>query len=143
MSKKDFAKKILMKFFIIVTLINVAMFILGLLYDRNRSFGYEAFIFPIIYGIMSIIPMLVTYSKRELSIRTMIIRKIIQLILLELSLISFVIINGVFETKVIIPLALSVLIIGLLVYIITWMLDNNEAQRLSLKLEEYQKNFEK
>jgi hypothetical protein len=143
MSKKDFAKKMLMKFFIIVTLINVAMFVLGLLYDKDKSFGYEAFIVPIIYGILSILPMLVTYSNRELSVRTMIFRKILQLILLELSVISFVMLNGIFEMEVILPLAISILTIAIIVYIISWILDNNEAQRLNLKLEEYQKSMKK
>ncbi len=141
MSKKDFLKMILMSFFIVVTLVNVAMAVLGLLYDANKTFGYEAFFSPIIFGVLGVVPAIVTYSKKELSMKQMVIRKVIQLLVLESLLIGFVVSNGVVGGKTIISFATSVFLIAVAVHIILWILDNRIAQKLSLDLEKYQKKY--
>ena len=139
MNKKDFLKKILMSFFIIVTFVNVAMFILGMLYDDRNRFGYEAFLFPIVYGILGILPMAVLYSKKELTVKQMLFRKVIQLILLEALLIFCVFSNGGLGVRPLIPFVVIVLLIALAVQGILWILDSRRAQELSVELEKYQR----
>ena len=46
---KEHVKEILNSFFISVTLINIAMFILGILFRPEQRFGYEAYLYPLIY----------------------------------------------------------------------------------------------
>lgn len=141
MNKNEFLKQILMSFFIVVTLVNVAMAVLGLLYDANKTFGYEAFVSPIIFGVLGVAPAIVTYSKKELTMKQTIIRKTIQLILLEGLLIGFVAFNGVVEAEAMISFAITVLLIAVFVHVILWFLDNRKAQKLSRDLEIYQKKF--
>jgi len=143
MSRKDFLKNILMSFFIVVTLVNVAMAVLGLLFDSNKTFGYEAFVSPLIFGVLGVVPAIVTYSKKELTMTQMVIRKVIQLILLESLLIGFVVSNGVVRGKTMISFAISVLLIAVAVHLILWILDNRKAHKLSLDLEKYQKKYAK
>jgi len=140
MNKIEYLKKVAVSFFIIVTLINIAMGILGLCFERDMKFGYEAFFVPIIYGLVSIIPMIVTYSKKELTVRQMIFRKIFHFILLEALLTYFAFLNKVVAVDLLISFMISVFIIAILVHIILWFLDNRKAKELSFELEEYQKN---
>ena len=51
-------------FFISVTLITAAMFILGLFFQPDMRFGYEAFAYPLIYGVIGSVPGLLMYSKK-------------------------------------------------------------------------------
>ena len=46
----------LASFFISVTLINLAMLILGCLLEPDLQFGYQAFAYPLIYGIIGSLP---------------------------------------------------------------------------------------
>ena len=140
MNKIEYLKKTALSFFIIVTFVNVAMGILGLCFEGERSFGYEAFFFPLLYGFIGVIPGIISYSKKELGLKQLVIRKILQLVFLETLLTGFAFINSAIEKKVIIWFMISVFIISLLVHIITWGLDSKTAKELNLYLEEYQKN---
>lgn len=141
MNKRDFLKHILTSFFIVVTLVNIAMAVLGLLYDSNRRFGYEAFFSPIIFGVLGMLPTIVTYSKKELTMKQMLLREVLQLFLLETLLISFVFTNNVIDRFIIIPFAFTVFIIAVMVQFILWGLDCKKAKSLTIELRKYQNDF--
>ncbi len=140
MDKIEHFKKVAMSFFIVVTFVNIAMGILGLCFERDMKFGYEAFFVPIIYGFLSMIPMVMTYSKKELTVRQLIFRKILHLLLLEALLTYFVFLNKAMAVDLLISFMISVFVISILVHMILWFLDNRKAKELNLELEEYQKN---
>ena len=66
---------------LLVTLIIVIMMILGSLLDRDRVFSYDAFLSPLIYALIGTVATVITRSDRELSVRSLIIRKVISLLL--------------------------------------------------------------
>lgn len=138
MSRKEIAKEILMSYFIVVTLINIAMAVLGLLLDKDRTFGYEAFFSPMIYGFLGIIPSLISYSRKELSIKEMTVRKILQFIFLEAVILSFMVLNGVGELVILIPAGISVFLISVLAEIFLWYLNYEKAKSLNQLLKVYQ-----
>ena len=74
-------------FFISVTLIDLAIFILGCLLEPDLKFGYEAFAYPLIYGVIGSLPGLIMYSKKELTMKQTIIREIIQMLLIVVLII--------------------------------------------------------
>lgn len=138
MSRKEIAKEILMSYFIVVTLINIAMAVLGLLLDKDRTFGYEVFFSPMIYGFLGIIPSLISYSRKELSIKEMTVRKILQIIFLEAVILSFMVLNGVGELVILIPAGISVFLISVLAEIFLWYLNYEKAKSLNQLLKVYQ-----
>ena len=66
MSFKEHFKSVMSQFFVIATLINIAMFVLGEIFRPDDKFGYEALLAPIIYAAVSLVPMLCMYSKKKL-----------------------------------------------------------------------------
>lgn len=138
MNYKDFLKSLLMSFFIVVTLVNIAMAVLGLMLDPNRTFSYEAFFSPLLYGVLSLLPSAVTYSRKELSIRQMFVRKLLQFGLIETLLITFMIANGIREIRLLVPLAVTILFVSLAVMGLLWLLDLRSAKELNQELAEYQ-----
>lgn len=141
MSFKSFLKSICSTYFIIVTLVNLATFAMGSIYRPEERFGYDAFLMPLIYGFLGILPMCVMYSKREMTLVQVLIRKLIQLILLEGLLIGFVFGYGDFSKDniaQIVSFAVTVLAVFILVHVISFVLDVQQARQMTLDLLDYQ-----
>ena len=137
--KTFFIKKILIGFFVSVTCISVVMAVVGILFVPDARFGYEAFFSPILFGVIAIVPSLVTYSKEELSLKQTIIRKIIHFILIEvLILLVLYLEGGLTGVGVTISLAVSILVIDLTVHLVLWINDRRIANELNLGLKDMQ-----
>ena len=141
MKLKEFIKSTLASYFIIVTLVNVATLVLGSIFRPEQRFGYEAFLAPLLYGALGLIPVFIMYSPKELTIKQIVIRKIVQLIALEFILVlaGFGRENLKAENLALIAsFALSVLIIYVLVHVISWVLNLEMARQLTMDLQSYQ-----
>lgn len=145
MSLKQYFKEMISSFFIIVTLINIAIFILGNLFRPEQRFGYEAFLAPIIYGLFSLIPFIVMYSKKELTVKQLIFRKILQWFSIEVVLYVFgygidqVLHEDIGQT---IGFGLSILIIYIVASVISNLLNVREAQELTALFKDFQDKHE-
>ncbi len=142
---KDMIKDFFEGFFISVTLINLAMFILGLLFRPDQRFGYEVFIYPLIYGLIGMIPILVVRTQKELSVKQIIIRKIMQLFLLMVLLLGCIFGQSLKDPNripAIIGVAFSIVLIYVLVNVIEWMMDERVAKDMTEDLLKFQKRLE-
>ena len=126
---------------LLVTLITVLMIILGNLLDRDRVFSYEAFLSPLLYALIGTAATLVTRPGKELSVRSLIIRKVISLLLIEGAIILLALNSDTIPTdqsRVLPGLMLGILAVFLLTHIILYLADRKEAERLSADLARYQ-----
>ena len=144
MTFKEHFKSVMSMYFIIVTLVNAATFVLGSIFRPDQTFGYEAFLSPLVYAAIALVPMLCMYSKRELTFRQYILREVFQLFAIEAVLIIF----GL-GTESLLPenrnltaaFAFSVFVIYDLVIIITWLLDLKQAKTINSDLKSFQRRF--
>lgn len=128
-------------FFISVTLITAAMFILGLFFQPDLRFGYEAFAYPLIYGVIGSIPGLLMYSKKELTLKQTLIREFIQMSLIIVLIITFMF--GRFKNiqdlvPQIIGVSVSIVIIYVLVHFFGWLMDLKTAKVMTEDLKRFQ-----
>lgn len=141
MSLKDFAKQQLFDFFVITTFCNVAIFVLGSMYKNGNMFSYEVLLVPLLYGFFGTLPSWILYSKKELTMKQMLIRKVFQFVALEI-LLTFVTFHGGNLKKenitVIISFMISVLAVSVCVSLVSWMLETREAKILTEELINYQ-----
>lgn len=141
MSFKEYLKSTLSSFFIIVTFVNLAMFVLGSVFRPTDKFGYEAFLSPIVYGLISLVPVLLMYSKRELTLKQQILREFFKLIAIEAALVLFAfgMDNLLAEnTLLVVCFMISVAVIFVLVNVVEWLLDLRTAKQLNLNLKDFQ-----
>jgi hypothetical protein len=142
MSLSSFIKKNLRDYFIIVTGINVAMAILGLNLEANRTFGYEAFFSPLIIGAIAVLPSVVMYSAKELSLRQMLLRSGVHLVVLEFTLTGFGYWAGFFtDITILPPFMVTVLLVYVFTLLFGWILDNRTAKAINKglrRLQEYE-----
>ena len=142
MSLKQFLLRKLMLFFTLSTLITVAAYLLGAAFDPEARFGYEGFLSPLIYAGACVLPSLVTWSKRELKPRELVLRELLQFLLTEAVVLGLSFRSRVIDTSrpaVLLGLAGSVLVIYLLVFLISWAANSAEARETDRELQRFQR----
>lgn len=141
---KENIKDNLMNFFIIVTLVNIVIFVCGTILAPDQEITYSAFLVPIIDGALGIIPGIVMYSKRELTVKQMIVREVIQLLSIELIILIFTFgINGlrIENLTLIIAEMVSIAVVFVLVIVIRFFFDKRSAKIMTSDLKEFQRSF--
>ncbi len=135
-------KKVMMSFFVSVACICAAMALIGLSYESEARFGYEAFLSPLLFGAAASLPLLVKYSRKELSLKQAIIRNIIHFILLEVLLLSLLFAAGLItDVSMAVSLGFTIFVIDITVYLVLWISDTRTARAFNKALQEMQKQI--
>ncbi|MFA7660317.1 MAG: DUF3021 family protein [Anaerovoracaceae bacterium] len=139
MSIREFLRKRIMEYFIITTCVTAAIAILGLALEPTARLGYEALFSPLIFGLVSLVPSLVTYSRMELTFRQTLLRKMLYVFLLEVMLLLFGfwtgILHGFADARLFV---LTVLVVYLAVNLINWQFDKKDADEINKTLKSFQ-----
>jgi len=97
----------------------------------------------LIYAALGTLPNIVMYAKKELTLKQLIIRKAIQLVLVEIIVITVVIPEEIFksgEISVVIALAICICLVFVLTHIIEWYQDYIAANKMTEELIRFQRN---
>lgn len=140
-----FVDSLVRTYFILVTLITAAMLILGLCFDPYARFGYEAFASPLIYGACGVLPNAVMYSKRELSVKEFLVRKAIQLVLIELLVLAAAFGGTDIPAErpnVVLVMGISIFFIFLIVHVIDWIWSCISARQITEELMSFQQKLQ-
>ena len=138
---KEHLRTCLGNFFICVTLINVAILVLGCMLEPDVKFGYEVFAYPLIYGLLGTLPGLIMYSRKELTIKQTIIREVIQMLMGVVIIIGFMFGRYKFVPETlpkIIGVSVSVVIVYVLVTFFGWLIDLRTAGKMTEDLKKFQ-----
>ena len=141
--RKEYLIRAFRLYTLLVTLITVLMIILGSLLDRDRVFSYDAFISPLLYALIGTAATAVTWTEKELSIRKLIIRKAIALLLSEGAILFVALKSDTIPTEKnwVVPCLLAgVFAVYVLSHIILYFIDRREAEKISADLARYQEN---
>lgn len=142
MDFKEFLLDKLMLFFTLTTCITIAIFLLGSFFDGDSTFGYEAFLSPMIFAGACVLPSCVTYSKRELTVKQLILRKVIEVVLLEGIVLGIAFSSSRIDTSqisIVVSLVVSVMIIFIVVNLLDWLRNYVEAKKLTKDIMQFQK----
>lgn len=137
--KTFFVKNVLISYFISATCISIGVAVLGSIFQPDAQLNYNALIYPQIYAILSSLIMLVKYSKKELTTKQMLFRNILHFSLLEITILLFVYLGSVSaDSLLLIAVAVTVFIIYISVYLISWINDLNTAKIFNAELKKMQ-----
>lgn len=145
MRGKELIRDMLNTYFMLATMILGVMAVLGTHFMPDVRFGYEAFKIPLIYAVYGTLPNLVMYAKKELTMKQFLVRKTIQLILVEIIVLAVAIPKEMYETantEIVGTLAISILGIYILTHLIDWFQNHAEAKRMTEELLRFQKKHE-
>ncbi len=140
--KTFFVKKVMLSFYVSVACICAAMALIGMTFQSDIRFGYEAFLSPLIIGAIASLPLLVTYSKNELSVKQTAIRNVLHFILLEAVILSVLYFEGLITSvSIAISLGVSIFVIDLTVNLILWINDRRIAKEFNDALKRLQNDY--
>ena len=128
-------------YFALVTLITVAIMATGLVLDPAGRFGYEALSSPLVFAAAGALPTVVMYSRHELTVREVIVRKVIQLALIEALVLSIAFASPtipVNSATAVAVLVVAIAVVFLLANAFTWLVDSASARKLTSQLQELQ-----
>lgn len=139
MKHKSALMEALISFCVCTTCITILEGILGVVFYPEVKLDYGAFFSPPIFGAFSVLLGVVTHSKREQSVREVLIRQGIHLLLIEAMVFGLNYLVGiVYPPMVSITLALGIAAVFVLVYVVVWLNDCKSADLFNQKLKEYQ-----
>jgi len=140
MEWKEFLKKSLIDFLIIQAGITLAIGIIGCIKQPTTDFHYAGFFVPFLYAFFCLLPSVVTYSSYELSIKQMIVRKVIQLLLIEgiVLLISYIV-GALSDFLMGMIIAFVVVIIYILANFIDYYIARSNAYLMTKKVKSMKK----
>lgn len=140
MKSKSRLAEPMMAFFVCTACITILEGTVGMIFFPEKRFGYEAFFSPPVFGSFSTLFGLVTRSKKELSVKQILLRRIIHLLLIEGMVLGLNYRAGIiYEPLVFWVLALSIAVVFVTVYAVMWINDQRSAALFNEKLKEYQK----
>ena len=131
----------LILFFTLSTLITVTVALVGSAFAPAERFGYKTMLLPIRYAALCMLPTFVTFSKRELSPRALLVRKALMLVLIEAVMMIIAFTGPEIDSdrpEVVLVIGGSVVVIFVLVHLFLWMKDAAEAKKLNQELAAYQ-----
>lgn len=142
-SAKAFWTEFMMSFFVCTACICILEGVLGMIFFPEQRFGYEAFFSPPLFGFLSVLCGIVTRSKRELSMREVIVRRGVHLLLIELIVFGLNYAAGtIFSTALFVVLALAIAVIFVAVYAVLYVNDKRSAVLFNEELRKYQERAE-
>ena len=130
-------------YFILVTMITILLMVVGLIFDSGRTFSYEAFFSPLFYAFIGVIPVFFFQSDKELGMKQLIIRGVIQIFIIEAAILLIVFNAPNIPSdriEVVISIAVGILIIYILSLVVEYIFELTQAKEMNAYLEEYQKN---
>lgn len=140
--KTFFVKKVMMSFFVSVACISAAMALIGMVFEPDTRFGYEAYLSPLIFGALASFPLLVKYSKRELSLKQAAIRNVVHFLLLEVVILSVLYFGGILTSvSMAVSLGISIFMIDLIVNLVLWINDKRTAKEFNGALKRLQNDY--
>lgn len=129
----------LISFCICTTCITLLEGIMGVIFFPDVMMDYGAFFSPPLFGALSVLLGVVTVSKKELTVKQVLIRRGVHLLLIEIMVFGLNYLAGVIFTPIInVTLALGIAIIFIMVYVIIWLNERKSACIFNEMLKVYQ-----
>ena len=141
MQAKHFLVRTLTLFFMLSTLITVAISVIGSAFAPEGSVPYADMLTPLRVAGCCVLPTLVMYSRRELTRREILWRMGLELVLIEAVVLLLAFTSPVIDTgrpAVVLSIAVSVPVIFGLVCLFGWLWNSVQANRMSAELHRFQ-----
>lgn len=144
MKHRDFLMEFVLVFFVVTACITILEGVLGLLFLPDMRFGYDAFLSPPFFGLLSSLSGIITKSSKELSIGQMLFRMFLQLLFIEAMVFGINFLAGNrYEPRLNIALAAAIAIVFAVVYLVIWQNDRRSARLFNEKLRAFQEEMAK
>lgn len=130
-------------YFMLVTFISILLMILGLAFDSERTFSYSVFLSPLIYAAVGVLPVFLPGHDKELSVKMLILKKIIELVIIETIIFILAFSSDTIPTEkrtIVAGIALGIFVIYILANVLEYLFEKKESKELYDSLLSYQES---
>lgn len=142
MNDKTKFSELIVAFCVCTTCINILEGVLGMLLYPEQLLKYDAFFVPPIFAFFSVVLGMVTWSKKELTIKQVLVKRILHLLLIEIMVFGLNYLDGHrFPLYAALSLAVGIAVVFVAVYVILWLVDRRSAKLFNRQLKRYQEEL--
>lgn len=139
MNHKSRFSEALMAFCVCTTCITILEGTMGMIFFPEETLSYGAFFSPPLFGFISVLFGVVTWSQKELSVKQILFRRFLHLLLIIAAVLGLNYLAGtVFSTLINILLIVGITAVFIMVHVILWINDQKSARVFNQKLKEFQ-----
>ena len=144
MKFKEKFVELMMIFFVVTACVTILQAVFGSIFMPNAVLSWDVLYSPPIFGALSSLLSLVTYSTKELTMKQELCRKVLHLFLIEVSVLALNIFSGNnYSVALWVVVVICVAIIYIVVNLVLYINDQKSAEKFNRKLKEYQEKAEK
>ncbi|MCI7789337.1 MAG: hypothetical protein MR531_00915 [Lachnospiraceae bacterium] len=129
-------KRMISDYILIQAEIALSFGIVGSIFAKDVSISFSYFLLPAIIGLLCIIPCIITYVKEDLTVKQIMIQRIVEWIVLEVAFIWIVykMVGDVPGKLGYVAIFFSILFFDIATYAISYFLEKREADDINKKL---------
>ena len=146
MTVKEFILSRIRLFFILTVMILFAQWIVGMILAPDQVLHYRDLHSPFLMAGLCILPTVVTFSRKKPTLRGMLIRHAIQLLLIE-CVMAVLVLTGGFTVgdrmRVLLLIAGITFVIYVAAVLLMWLSQLSESKKMTAQLHLLQQNAEK
>ena len=134
---RDTFSKMVSDYILIQAEIAFSFGIIGSIFAKDVSISFSYFFLPAILGLICMLPCIITYVKEDLTIKQIIIQRIVEWIILEAVFIwmAYKMLGDVPGKIGYVAIGFSILFFDVATYVISYFLEKREADDINEKLE--------
>ena len=129
-------KRMISDYILIQAEIALSFGIVGSIFAKDVSISFSYFLLPAIIGLLCIIPCIITYVKEDLTVKQIMIQRIVEWIVLEVAFIWIVykMVGDVPGKLGYVAIFFSILFFDIATYAISYFLEKREVDDIYIKL---------
>ena len=137
MNRGTFTRMVL-DYILIQAEITLSFGIIGSIFAKDVSISFRYFFLPAILGLICILPCVITYVKEDLTVKQIIIQRVIEWIILEVVFIwmAYKMLGDVPGKLGYVAIGFSILFFDVATYVISYFLEKREADDINAKLDQ-------
>lgn len=137
MKASEVIKQVISDYILIQAEVTLSIGVIGSIFAGTQKVPYSYFFLPLLIGAICILPCLIIYIKEDLTIKQVVVQRLVELIVLEFALLLVLkqILGSTLSGAGYIAVMVSVLILDVMTYLIKWLYQKRDANQINRILE--------
>lgn len=138
MRHRNAIKRMISDYILIQAETAIAIGIIGSIFAGEQKITYQYFFLPAVIGLICMLPCLITYFKEDMTIRQILIQRVVEWLVLEVAIIGLVyyVVGDAPGKEGYLAMVFSILFFDITTYGISYYLEKREADTINEKLKE-------
>ncbi len=135
---KDTLKKMILDYIVVQVQVALSLGIVGSIFASDVAITYSYFFLPAIIGFICMLPCIITYVKEDLTIKQMIVQRVVEWVVLEFVLlwVAYKLVGDTPGKTGYVVIGFSILLFDVVSYGISYFLERREADDMNRKLRQ-------